>query len=46
MDHPSEVASLGQEISAEILGIDLTRERVTMSLRALQGDDVGTAPET
>ncbi|MFJ6849642.1 S1 RNA-binding domain-containing protein [Streptomyces sp. NPDC091271] len=41
--HPSEVVSLGQEISARILGIDLTRDRVTMSLRALHGD-VGTAP--
>ncbi|MFJ4838624.1 S1 RNA-binding domain-containing protein [Streptomyces sp. NPDC088746] len=43
IDHPSEVVSLGQEISARILGIDLTLDRVTMSLRALHGD-VGTAP--
>ncbi|MFI6120039.1 S1 RNA-binding domain-containing protein [Streptomyces sp. NPDC051064] len=38
ISHPSEVVSPGQEISAEILGIDLARERVTMSRKALRRD--------
>ncbi|MEU9063197.1 S1 RNA-binding domain-containing protein [Streptomyces sp. NPDC048430] len=37
ISHPSEVVSLGQEISAEILGTDLTRERVTMSRNVVEG---------
>ncbi|MFH9471530.1 S1 RNA-binding domain-containing protein [Streptomyces clavifer] len=38
ISHPSDVVTLGQEISAEILDIDLSRERVSMSLRALHED--------
>ncbi|MEV5194012.1 S1 RNA-binding domain-containing protein [Streptomyces clavifer] len=38
ISHPSDVVSTGQEISAEILDIDLSRERVSMSLRALHED--------
>ncbi|GAA0900480.1 hypothetical protein GCM10009549_00250 [Streptomyces thermoalcalitolerans] len=38
IDHPSDVVTVGQEISAEILGIDMTRECVTLSLKALQDD--------
>ncbi|MEU5536965.1 S1 RNA-binding domain-containing protein [Streptomyces sp. NPDC020362] len=37
-DHPSEIVTVGQEISAEILDVDLVRERVPLSLRALQED--------
>ncbi|WP_234363519.1 S1 RNA-binding domain-containing protein [Streptomyces sp. TN58] len=37
-DHPSEIVSVGQEISAEILDVDLVRERVPLSLKALQRD--------
>ncbi|WP_328928279.1 S1 RNA-binding domain-containing protein [Streptomyces sp. NBC_00190] len=37
-DHPSDVVSVGQEISAEILDVDLVRERVSLSLKALQED--------
>lgn len=36
--HPSDVVSFGQEISAEILDVDLVRERVPLSLKALQED--------
>ncbi|MFJ9576169.1 S1 RNA-binding domain-containing protein [Streptomyces sp. NPDC101191] len=37
-DHPSDVVSVGQEISAEILDVDLVRERVPLSLKALKED--------
>ncbi|WP_345044855.1 S1 RNA-binding domain-containing protein [Streptomyces sannanensis] len=37
-DHPSDVVAVGQEISAEILDVDLVRERVPLSLKALQED--------
>ncbi|WP_327412041.1 alpha/beta fold hydrolase [Streptomyces sp. NBC_01233] len=36
--HPSEVVSVGQEITAEILDVDPVRERVSLSLKALQED--------
>ncbi|MFJ7946273.1 S1 RNA-binding domain-containing protein [Streptomyces sp. NPDC096354] len=37
-DHPSDVVAVGQEISAEILDVDLVHERVQLSLKALQED--------
>ncbi|MFE5297925.1 S1 RNA-binding domain-containing protein [Streptomyces sp. NPDC056632] len=37
-DHPSDIISVGEEISAEILDVDLVRERVSLSLKALQED--------
>ncbi|WP_326587301.1 S1 RNA-binding domain-containing protein [Streptomyces sp. NBC_01294] len=37
-NHPSDVVSIGQRISAEILDVDLVRERVPLSLKALQED--------
>ncbi|MET8326553.1 S1 RNA-binding domain-containing protein [Streptomyces sp. NPDC005181] len=37
-NHPSDVVSVGQRISAEILDVDLVRERVSLSLKALQED--------
>ncbi|MEV7114294.1 S1 RNA-binding domain-containing protein [Streptomyces anulatus] len=37
-DHPSDVVSVGQEVTAEVLGVDMVRERVQLSLRALQED--------
>jgi len=36
--HPSDVVSVGQEITAEILDVDLIRERVSLSLKALHDD--------
>ncbi|MFF2364242.1 S1 RNA-binding domain-containing protein [Streptomyces sp. NPDC058122] len=36
VDHPSEVVRVGQRISAVILGVDLVRERVSLSLKALE----------
>lgn len=38
ISHPSDVVSLGQEISAEIIGIDMSRERVWLSLKAMHED--------
>ncbi|MGW4625010.1 S1 RNA-binding domain-containing protein [Streptomyces rubiginosohelvolus] len=37
-DHPSDVVSVGQEVTAEVLDVDMTRERVSLSLRAVQED--------
>ncbi|MFF2776113.1 S1 RNA-binding domain-containing protein [Streptomyces sp. NPDC058052] len=36
--HPSDVVSVGQEVTAEVLDIDMVRERVPLSLRAVQED--------
>ncbi|NKY85239.1 S1 RNA-binding domain-containing protein [Nocardia veterana] len=38
VDHPSEILTLGQEITAQILDVDMVRERVTLSLEALRED--------
>jgi predicted RNA-binding protein with RPS1 domain len=37
-NHPSDIVSVGQEITAEILDVDMVWERVPLSLRALQED--------
>lgn len=36
--HPSEVVEVGQRITVEVLGVDLKREQVTLSLKSLQED--------
>lgn len=38
IDHPGDVIAVGQEITAEILGVDMVREHVSLSLKALQAD--------
>jgi small subunit ribosomal protein S1 len=38
INHPSDIVSTGQVISARILDVDLIRERVSLSLKALQED--------
>src|SRR6201747_2128374 len=38
IDHPSEVVEVGQEVTVEVLDIDLARERVSLSLKATQED--------
>ncbi|MEU7962308.1 S1 RNA-binding domain-containing protein [Streptomyces sp. NPDC049097] len=38
INFPTDVVSVGQEITAEILDVDLTRERVSLSLKALHED--------
>ncbi|WAU82128.1 S1 RNA-binding domain-containing protein [Streptomyces sp. Qhu-G9] len=37
-NHPSDVVSVGQEITAEVLDVDMIRERLPLSLRAMQED--------
>ncbi|MHB9853258.1 S1 RNA-binding domain-containing protein [Streptomyces krungchingensis] len=39
--HPSDVVTVGQEISAKILDVDMVRERVSLSLSALADDTTG-----
>jgi small subunit ribosomal protein S1 len=38
IDHPSEVVEVGNEVTVEVLDIDLDRERVSLSLKATQED--------
>ena len=38
INHPSDVVSVGQEVTAEVLDVDMGRERVPLSLRAVQED--------
>jgi small subunit ribosomal protein S1 len=38
VDHPSEVAAVGQEVDVDVLDVDLERERVSLSLKATQED--------
>ena len=38
IDHPSEVVEVGQEVTVEVLDIDMDRERVSLSLKATQED--------
>ncbi|MDP9295371.1 MAG: 30S ribosomal protein S1, partial [Actinomycetota bacterium] len=38
VDHPSEVANVGEEVEVEVLDVDLERERVSLSLKATQED--------
>jgi small subunit ribosomal protein S1 len=38
INHPSDILTVGQEVDAEILDVDLIRERVPLSLKALQED--------
>ncbi|WP_328876023.1 S1 RNA-binding domain-containing protein [Streptomyces sp. NBC_00287] len=38
INHPSDVVTVGQEIAAEVLDVDLVRERVPLSLKSLQVD--------
>ncbi|MBB3665388.1 MULTISPECIES: 30S ribosomal protein S1 [Prauserella salsuginis group] len=38
IDHPSEVVEVGQEVTVEVLEVDMDRERVSLSLKATQED--------
>ncbi|MDK8894336.1 30S ribosomal protein S1 [Corynebacterium sp. MSK006] len=38
IDHPSEVVTVGEEVTVEVLDVDLDRERVSLSLKATQED--------
>lgn len=38
IDHPSEVVEVGQEVTVQVLDVDLERARVSLSLKATQED--------
>jgi small subunit ribosomal protein S1 len=38
IDHPSEVVQVGDEVTVEVLDVDMERERVSLSLKATQED--------
>ncbi|TDT32829.1 30S ribosomal protein S1 [Naumannella halotolerans] len=38
IDHPSEVVSVGDEVTVEVLSVEMDRERVSLSLKATQED--------
>jgi small subunit ribosomal protein S1 len=38
VDHPSAVVSVGDEVEVEVLDVDLSKERISLSLKATQTD--------
>src|SRR5580704_8283636 len=38
VDHPSSVVSVGDEVDVEVLDVDLSKERISLSLKATQTD--------
>jgi small subunit ribosomal protein S1 len=38
IDHPAEVVEVGQEVTVEVLDVDMDRERVSLSLKSTQED--------
>ncbi|MCB0917567.1 MAG: 30S ribosomal protein S1 [Actinobacteria bacterium] len=38
IEHPSEVVEVGQEVTVEVLDVDMERERVSLSLKSTQED--------
>ncbi len=38
IDHPGEVGEVGQEVTVEVLDVDMDRERVSLSLKSTQED--------
>lgn len=38
VEHPSEVVQVGQEVTVEVLDVDLDRERISLSLKKTQED--------
>ena len=46
IDHPSEVVEVGQEVTVEVLDVDMDRERVSLSLKATQEDPWQTFART
>jgi len=38
VDHPSSVVQVGDEIEVEVLDVDLSKERISLSLKATQAD--------
>lgn len=46
IDHPSEVVEVGQDVTVEVLDVDMDRERVSLSLKATQEDPWQTFART
>lgn len=46
IDHPSEVVEVGQEVTVEVLDVDMDRERVSLSLKSTQEDPWQTFART
>ena len=46
IDHPSEVVAVGDEVTVEVLDVDMDRERVSLSLKATQEDPWQTFART
>jgi ribosomal protein S1 len=38
VEHPSDVLSIGDKVKVEIIGVDLDRQRVSLSIKSLQSD--------
>jgi len=38
VEHPSQVVQVGDEVTVQVLDVDLTRERISLSLKATQQD--------
>ncbi|WP_120005166.1 30S ribosomal protein S1 [Nesterenkonia muleiensis] len=46
IDHPQEVVAVGDEVTVEVLEVDMDRERVSLSLKATQEDPWQTFART
>ena len=46
IDHPNEIVEVGQEVTVEVLDVDMDRERVSLSLKATQEDPWQTFART
>ncbi|MDR1431834.1 MAG: 30S ribosomal protein S1 [Propionibacteriaceae bacterium] len=46
IDHPSEVVEVGDEVTVEVLSVEMDRERVSLSLKATQEDPWQTFART
>jgi len=38
IDHPNQVVAVGDEVDVEVLDVDFSKERISLSLKATQGD--------
>jgi len=38
IDHPSQVVAVGDEVDVEVLDVDFSKERISLSLKATQSD--------
>ena len=38
VDHPTEIVSVGQKVTVKVLDVDMSRERISLSLKATQAD--------